>query len=223
MELNINELNTDFENDDYYNYYLNNDFENEDYNDYLNNDFENNTYESNNDLTSISKLEKIPENNFIKKKTVRFDNNFSANIPSIPKTNARMVRPTAQSTEPKISYDDILNKMGMFVLDGKLHLKDNQHSKNNNLQNSNLQNNNLQNSNLQNSYIYNKYFKDETQQQEQIRKPRTLMEYRIMLIKDMIQKKRINEIKSKKLLLPSSNINLSTRGEMNKLFNFSKR
>jgi hypothetical protein len=51
------------------------------------------------------------------------------------------------------------------------------------------------------------------------------MEYRRMILNDIIQKRRIRQIKSTKLMLPSSNINFSSRnsGDMNKLFNFSRR
>ena len=80
-------------------------------------------------------------------------------------------------------------------------------------------------SGLQNSYIYNKYFKEQIQSENKVKRPLTLMEYRRMLLKDIIQKRRIREIKSKKLMLPSSNINISSRnpGDMNRLFNFSRR
>lgn len=88
-------------------------------------------------------------------------------------------------------------------------------------------NQNLNQNLNQNSYIYNKYFKDHVQSVENVRRPMTLMEYRRKLVKDFLQKKRINQIKSTKLLFPTSNINISggTRHpeDMNKLFNFSKR
>lgn len=202
MELNINEL------DDY-------------------------NYDFNNSL-----VEEIPENNFPKKK-VHFNEPLKPSIQSIPKMNAKMVRQQAVPLKPQISYDDILKKMGMFVINGQLHLiEDNnklkQHLRNNqenniiHKNNYNLDGNQNLNQNLnQNSYIYNKYFKDHVQSVENVRRPMTLMEYRRKLVKDILQKKRINQIKSTKLLFPTSNINISggTRHpeDMNKLFNFSKR
>ena len=217
MELNINEL-------DDYNY-----------------DFDNISIEEIDYIPSKNSrsFEEIPENNFPKKK-VQFNEPIKPINQAIPKMNAKMVR---QHVVPKqISYDDILKKMGMFVVNGKLHLiEDNdkikQHlrnnEKNNYIQQNNYnQTNNPVNYNIepnmnQNNYIYNKYFKDHVQSVENVKRPMTLMEYRRKLLNDIIQKKRINEIKSTKLLFPTSNINISggirNPEAMNKLFNFSKR
>jgi len=64
---------------------------------------------------------------------------------------------------------------------------------------------------VKNSYIYNKYFKDYqdvTNDEPVIRVPKTMEEYRQMLLDDKIkhieQVKRINEIKSKKLFFTSN-------------------
>jgi hypothetical protein len=217
MELNINEL-------DDYNY-----------------DFDNISVEEIDYIPSKNSrsFEEIPENNFPKKK-VQFNEPIKPINQAIPKMNAKMVR---QHVVPKqISYDDILKKMGMFVVNGKLHLiEDNdkikQHLRNNEKNNYIQQNNynqtnkpvnyNLDPNMNQNNYIYNKYFKDHVQSVENVRRPMTLMEYRRKLLNDIIQKKRINEIKSTKLLFPTSNINISggirNPEAMNKLFNFSKR
>ena len=77
----------------------------------------------------------------------------------------------------------------------------------------------------ENNYIYNKFFKDELQQHDTVRKPRTLQEYKMMVIKDYIQRQKIKQIKSTKLIMPTTNINISGNftGLQNKLFNFSKR
>lgn len=193
--------------------------------------------------------EEIPENTFPKKKV-----HFNQQIKPIPKTNAKMVRPQGIQAKPQISYDDILTKMGMFVVNGKLHLIEdnnklkqelinNQTNKSaimNQNMNQNMSQNNYNQTNKspiinqnmnqninQNNYIYNKYFKGELQQEENVKRPMTLMEYRRKLIIDVLQKKRINQIKSTKLLFPTSNINISGGSrnpqEMNKLFNFSKK
>lgn len=220
MELNINEL-------DDYNY-----------------DFDNISVENYDEIDYIPpknshSFEEIPENTFPKKK-VHFNESIKPMNQSIPKINAKMVRQKNIPPKPQISYDDILNKMGMFVVNGKLHLlEDNnkikQQLRTNQKNNYNQQTNYNQTNKLpivdqnmnQNSYIYNKYFKDQIQAEEKIRRPLTLMEYRNKMLKDILQKKRINEIKSTKLIFPTSNINISggirNQGDMNKLFNFSKR
>lgn len=220
MELNINEL--------------------EDYN----YDFDNISIENYDELDYIPpknshSFEEIPENTFPKKK-IHFNEPIKPMIQSIPKMNSKMVRQKVVHVKPQISYDDIIKKMGMFVVNGKLHLledntKLNEQLRNNQKNNYNQQNNYNQTNKLpiveqnmnQNSYIYNKYFKDQLQSEEKIRRPMTLMEYRNKTLRDILQKKRINEIKSTKLMFPTSNINISgnirNQGEMNKLFNFSKR
>jgi hypothetical protein len=65
---------------------------------------------------------------------------------------------------------------------------------------------------LKNSFLYNKYFKDykeATTNEPQVRVPKTMQEYRNMLIEDKIkqiqQKKRIADIKSTKLLFTTNN------------------
>lgn len=65
---------------------------------------------------------------------------------------------------------------------------------------------------IKNSFLYNKYFKDykeATTDEPQVRVPKTMEEYKQMLIQDKIkqlqQKKRIAEIKSTKLLFTTNN------------------
>lgn len=141
-----------------------------------------------------------------------------------------------QRPAPQISYEDIMSKMGMFVADGKLHLMDNnpqgyQQIKNyqqQNQQQQNQQNNQHQQNQAnipQNSYIYNKLFKEELRPQNEIRRPMTAQEYKRKVLENFIQSQRIREMKSRKLLMPTSNINISSgnSGNLNKLFNFSKR
>jgi len=69
---------------------------------------------------------------------------------------------------------------------------------------------------LKNSFLYNKYFKDykdTSTYQPEIRVPKTMEEYRQMLIEDKIkyiqQKKRIEEIKSTKLMFTANLSNQS--------------
>jgi hypothetical protein len=202
-------------------------------------------------LDSQMEYEKIPENTVpikVIKKGVHFSD--SVNKPmhqSIPKANARMVRPQMPEQKPKISYEDILSKMGMFVSDGKLHLVDKntmtpqqqqefisaqsqpqyqqqyqpQYQQQYQPQQESMDDMNVPN----NSYIYNKYFKDELPQQNTVRRPRTLQEYKMMVIQDYLERQRIKQMKSTKLVMPTSNINISAghSANLNKLFSFPKR
>jgi hypothetical protein len=113
----------------------------------------------------------------------------------------------------KISYEDILSKMNMFVSNGKLHLIDR----------SKLEPANVNANNDQNSYIFNKYFKDEKQTTNNIRKPKTFHEYKMMVIDDYIERERIKRLKTRKLIIPSLSENYAhiTKAE-NKLFNLQK-
>lgn len=163
--------------------------------------------------------------------------------PSISGVKAKMVRPHIPEPKPKISYDDILAKMGMFVADGELHLLDGKPQKQ--VQqikkmaantNTNANTNAVKQVQLakpipttvaseQNSYIYNKYFKNEASSNPNVRTPQTLQEYRDMLIHDIIQKQKVKQIKSTKLIMPTSNINFAQGGygNLNRLFSFSQR
>ena len=200
-------------------------------------------------ITEIDNLqtnyEQIPENmppkasapkiNVVKQNNkVRFVD--EPNIPSqIPNQNikpymsgpkAKMVRPTVPPTKPQISYDDILNKLGMFVANGKLHLLDGQQEPP--LNRAEVPKPHVSNSNPnpnQNTYIYNKYFQNNQYDQEQQQRPMTPLEYRDMLIKNIIQKHKITQMKSTKLVMPNSNINFASgpTSNLNKLFGFSQR
>lgn len=207
MELIINELDESIFNDNIENYY---------------------------EDTSQESFEQIPEN-IIKviKKNVQFDDSLKPLHQSFPKANSKRIRTQVANQGPKISFDDILSKMGTFVSDGKLHLIDRNTLPQQQQQQQPKQYNQQQpkqyqqaETNIpQNSYIYNKYFKDNMQQQDTIRKPKTLQEYKIMVIKDYIQAQRIKQMKSTKLIMPTSNISMSSghSSNLNKLFNFSKR
>jgi hypothetical protein len=179
----------------------------------------------------------IPENNIPIKviKKVNFEEPMKPMHQSIPKVNSKMVRPQMPPEKPKISYEDILNNMGMFVSDGKLHLVDRnsapkiqQHKEQIKQQPQQMQPQQMQQMQQikpQNSYIYNKYFKEETQLQDNIRRPKTIEEYKQMLVNDYIQKQKIKQMKSTKLIMPTSNIQISNGnvGNLNKLFQFPRR
>jgi hypothetical protein len=77
----------------------------------------------------------------------------------------------------------------------------------------------------QNSYIFNKYFKNEATTSPSVRTPQTIQEYRDMLILNIIQKHKVRQIKSTRLVMPTENINIaqSRSGNLNRLFSFSQR
>ena len=120
--------------------------------------------------------------------------------------------------KPKISYEDILSKMGMFVSDGKLHLVDRNSVSFQEEQNQEQVINQIP----QNSYIHNKYFKNDLQPQNTITRPKTAQEYKKMIIENYIERLRIKQIKSKKLLMPTSNINIANgnSSNLNRFFKF---
>lgn len=193
------------------------------------------------DYYTNEQFEKIPENSVpdfsqksFPKKVVQF---AEANKPmhqAIPKVNAKMTRPNMPNPKPQISYKDILSKMGMFVSEGKLHLVDRnslppeqqeQYSQKQQYSRKQQQEQQEQPDLIhQNSYIYNKYFANQTQHSN-VRQPKTVEEYKQMLVHDYIQRQRIKQVKSTKLIMPTSNINMSAgnSGNLNKLFSFSKR
>ena len=150
----------------------------------------------------------------------------------------KVTRPHVPEKKPQLSYDDILSKMGMFVAEGQLHLLDNQplevqeqikHQirKTKPVKQEQYVEQPQQNQNQnQNSYIYNKYFSNEMQNNDVgPRVPRNLQEYRNMLLQDLIQKQRVRQMKSTKLIMPTSNIHFApySAQNMNKLFSFSNR
>jgi hypothetical protein len=141
----------------------------------------------------------------------------------------------AKPKKKKVSFDDILSNMNLVVnQNGTLqHMSSNQESYNQNIEQQ-YQNQNINNQtqrqyqypiqvqkqepldpNVKHSYIYNKYFKDYHDSNvsvPEIRVPKTMEEYKRMLLEDRIkaieQRKRLSEIKSKKLLFTT---NVSTQ------------
>jgi hypothetical protein len=112
--------------------------------------------------------------------------------------------------------------MGMCVHDGKLHLMGNGEQQPPLVQplKEQQQNNQMP----QNNYIYNKYFKDQTVGATTDNRPRNAEEYKNMLIRDILQHHKIKQMKSTKLIMPTSNINVArSSANLNKLFDFSKR
>jgi hypothetical protein len=167
---------------------------------------------------------KIISNDSANKKTVQFFNDAKPMIQIIPKTDAKMVRPHVPVPKQQLSYEDLLSKMGMVVENGKLHLINNRQTVQNTKTNRNIQGPNIHVQEPNISYIYNKYFKKESQQNfNQPRRPMSAIELRNMLINDILQKHRVKQMKSTKLIMPTANINVARTGNMNKLFSFSNR
>lgn len=155
-----------------------------------------------------------------KNNKVTFVEESNHNQTQLPQS--KMVRPKTVLQQPKVTYEDILSKMGMFVNDGKLHLKDNNFYKNKEYNIDNIDNIDNNDNNSQNHYINNKYFKNSNDTYTNIRVPKNVIEYRNMLIHDIIQKQRIKQIKSTKLIMPTTNINIGyNSSNLNKLFSFS--
>jgi len=168
-------------------------------------------------------------------------NNIDVNIPSpiktIPKIYAKRQRLVQQPVEKKISYDDILNNMGMYtdVEEEQVYLipKNNTNTtttiKNvsTNINNNTNKTTEIINNNInRNSYIYNKYFKNELDKptDDGIRRPKTINEYKKMLLDDLLKKRHMQQIKSKQIKIPTSNIGMSDRpSDLNKLFKFSQK
>jgi hypothetical protein len=188
-----------------------------------------------------SSFEDIPENKDVKikvvKKGVHFEEPVRPINQAIPRENAKLVRPKMPNKKPQISYEDIMSKMGMFVADGKLQLMDNnpqvyqqiknqqQQYKQQQYQQQQYQQSQPQSNIPQNSYIYNKYFKEEIKPENEVRRPMTAQEYKRMVLNNFMERQRVKEMKSRKLLMPTNNINISAgnSANLNKLFNFSKR
>jgi len=152
--------------------------------------------------------------------------------------NSYMEDNTQNNTEDnEMTYDKLLENMGMFVKDGKLYFynkqtndidfKNSKYSINSKkaakhvrsldsvnslntqikIQKNNIQANNNTSEQLPNHYIYNKYFKSYFNNQvKRSNKPTNIIEYRNMVIRNIIQRARNNLVKSKKLLIPNLTI-----------------
>ncbi len=169
-----------------------------------------------------------------KKKLVHFANDKSLHLRD--GTLCRLKRgscaPVAQ--QPPMSYDDILDKIGVINNNGKIHMKGNLNQSQVNAIN---QSKNIKQVQVQidpdlatkkSSYIYNKYFQKELREENpQEAKPKNIIELQNMMLKQIIERKKIQQIKSRKLMIPSTNIDISGSSKdinnINHLFNFSNR
>ena len=139
-------------------------------------------------------------------------------IEDIPENNFSQTNEiNKQNKKKQIDYDGILKKMGMKESKGKLFWEKNSETSSENFipyepgqrrknintqQHKSSKNPAYQSPNpaYQNSYIHNKYFKNEFKEQEEMQKPRNLIEYRNMLIRRLIERKRIEQIKSRQMI-----------------------
>ena len=121
----------------------------------------------------------------------------------------------------KVTYDDILSSLNMVVNKNGV-LQYMELNKNNEIISNNT--NKIVEPQFKNSYIYNKYFKDYTDNNKptiEIRKPKTIEEYKNMLLEDKINRiqarNRISQIKSTKLLFENTGSIKVNRHKLNKM------
>ena len=134
--------------------------------------------------------------------------------------------------KPTISYNDLLNNMGLYVDNGQLQTNIKQNEKPNPLSikgkgsqvkmecakvkgcKSQQQNVPPQPAIPQNSYIYNKYFKEHLKPMAAVPVvPKTPEEYNQLIVQKLIEKRmqqiRVSQMKSTKLIMPTNNIHIS--------------
>ena len=157
-----------------------------------------------------------------------YSNDFQSSKYWEQKSTPATTTKNLKAKKKKVSFDDILTNMNLVVnQNGTLqHMSSNPESisiyqnqeQTYQYQNQNQNQNPIQvqkqepiDPNVKHSYIYNKYFKDyhdANNNVPEIRIPKTMEEYKRMLIEDRIkfieQRKRLSEIKSKKLLFTNT-------------------
>lgn len=157
---------------------------------------------------------------------VELDSNINTNNLSIDFNNEKYWE-QQKPKKKKVSFDDILSNMNLIVnKNGVLqYMSPIQHETETHQYE---EQQNPLDQNVKHSYIYNKYFKDYNdaniqQQQPQIRVPKTIEEYKKMLLEDkikqIVEKKRISQIKSTKLLFTNS-ININVNKNKLNMMNF---
>ena len=176
------------------------------------------------DKLNVSGYKEIPENVVVKK--LQFNETIKPMMHQMQEKNVGVVREESLNLKPQISYDDILLKMGMFVSEGKLHLIGKDVDLSRSRENVKSIPKDFSRNIPQDSYIYNKYFKEELKSHPNIKRPMTKREYKMMLLEQILQKQRIKQMKSTKLIMPTSNINIASgqsSANLNKLFTFPKK
>lgn len=114
----------------------------------------------------------------------------------------------------KLTYEDILDKIGTYYKDGNIYFKE--ETKENNIEYESRYV-------PQYSYIHNKYFKNYLEPVQPLVTFNNPIEYRNYLIKQIIDKAKIKQIKSTKIINYTTSINTNIYSDQNKLFDFSKR
>lgn len=157
------------------------------------------------------------------------DTNYVEPTKNIPLKN--------QTKKPKISYDDILGSLNLKVNNGKLeYLQSTEaqsaYSSLKTCYRKQPQQQPIQQQPQNHNYIYNKYFKDYKDPNQEPLEPVYLspQEYKKQVILEMIRRnqecKRINQIKTKKLLFAQNNptppVYAAANNNLNKLFRLSR-
>jgi hypothetical protein len=126
-----------------------------------------------------------------------------------------------QQTNSKLTYSDIMKSMGIYEYNNKLYFIDPNTHINTPMP---IQINESQKY-MQNSYIYNKYFKNQLNDNiSQTNKPKNIYEYRDLLIRNIIEKHKINTIKTTKIKIPTDTyVSNNFHNNENKLFNWLKK
>ena len=142
----------------------------------------------------INKKECIPENIFFNEQSF---NNEQTSFDN---------EQTSFNNKPskKLSYDDILKNMGMYEVKGTLFWEKNNimpHNNNNNQTISTSKQINVHKNIVHNSSSNNSYKKEDNPEQNNTNLPPiNLLEYRNLLIRRMIEKNKINKIKSRNMI-----------------------
>jgi hypothetical protein len=157
-----------------------------------------------------------------------YNNQFETNYwvqSSIQKTNIED-QPIEKPLKKKVAFKDILSNMNLVVnKDGSLQsiVSNNQYPQQY-PQQQYPKKNTVEPPIDRQSYIYNKYFKDYVKKIEPIietRRPKTVEEYNQMILEDKLkaemERKRVAEIKSTKLIFTNANNMTASRNTLNRM------
>ena len=165
----------------------------------------------------------------------KVNSTFEKNIKSVhfqdasnTKYFSHLEKSNIKNIKPQVTYEDILNKIGVFVSNGQLHLIDKpinsqnfQKYKSKPIDTPRYEDEDID-IYIKHSDNNNKYFTKEVN--VPVRKSLTIKDYYNRAMYKYIQTQRVKQIKSKKLIIYSPENSLSyNKPNINKLFNFSKR
>lgn len=169
----------------------------------------NSTNKKNKNTNINNNLTNKKNNNPNKNTNINNNSNLNPNPNLNQNINNNLNNQKKFSKKNQIDYDDILRNMGMHEVKGKLFWEQNIATTNENFVSYEpgqrrtrkpIEQQHQQNISSNNSYIYNKYFKNELKENEVSQQPRNIVEYRNMLIKQIIEKKKVEQIKSKQMI-----------------------